>query len=585
MSNSDNSCSYNSFCHFSDSPLPTTLLNCNCKLYRKKCNKKLHHFCQISYEQKRGLEDERLNYRCYECSDKYCLAENKKNNKKISDTELYNVGVSLNDVIENENQMLNKLNEVDEIEQATNETTNKTTNETTNKTTNETTNKTNTTTNNSESLVTMVFDHTNQAPIDSPELQRAGPLTTARNKSPKEKKKKALKIKRGCRVKVTRNNLYHILNETQQIGLEKFGNSRNFHGNIISGNGKQGYKIKFDDLTSDDQIVYVKRRNIITVVDENEEEKEYDHENNPLEEEEKEESNNNPQIQSANEFCERDDDDIKNENTFEMKYKDFNTKDEKVLEWKILKDNEYINWGELQFDIQLAEWKKEIAIDADEKNLIDIFFEHFFPCIKGHAKLLDKFHSNRNSPYYHTYKNDQMKFHDQNADDPDWIIKQAYMIMIASVSEVESGVTNLWKRGKSNGRREYPNFGQYMSINYFKCFMAGAPYLFCEEKYWFLDKRDRPWEIFLPCVKNYNEKRKSLIKIVLLMMDESMSGWRPKTSKLGGLPNYTLEPRKPIPLGTMLRNCAECHSGCIVFQDVVQSPEKQSQKNIMMKNH
>ena len=130
----------------------------------------------------------------------------------------------------------------------------------------------------------------------------------------------------------------------------------------------------------------------------------------------------------------------------------------------------------------------------------------------------------------------------------------------------------------SNGRREFPNFGQHMSINYFKCFMAGAPYLFCEEKHWCIDKRDRPWDIFLPCMNNYNEKRRSLIKIVLLMMDESMLGWRPKTSKLGGLPNYAFEPRKPIPLGAMLRNCAECHSGCVVHQDVVQSPEIQSQK-------
>ena len=32
---------------------------------------------------------------------------------------------------------------------------------------------------------------------------------------------------------------------------------------------------------------------------------------------------------------------------------------------------------------------------------------------------------------------------------------------------------------------------------------------------------------------NCNEKRKRLIKIALLMLDESMSGWRQKTSKLG----------------------------------------------------
>jgi len=62
------------------------------------------------------------------------------------------------------------------------------------------------------------------------------------------------------------------------------------------------------------------------------------------------------------------------------------------------------------------------------------------------------------------------------------------------------------------------------------------------------------------------------------MLDESMSGWRPKTSNLGGLPNYTFEPRKPTPLGIMFRDGVECRTGCIVFQDVVQNPEFQYTK-------
>ena len=86
------------------------------------------------------------------------------------------------------------------------------------------------------------------------------------------------------------------MNETQQVGLEKYGNSRNFHGNIISGSGKEGCKIQFDDLPSDNQIVHVKKRNAITVADPAEEEEEHDYENTLFEEEEKEESNNNPQI-------------------------------------------------------------------------------------------------------------------------------------------------------------------------------------------------------------------------------------------------------------------------------------------------
>ena len=191
---------------------------------------------------------------------------------------------------------------------------------------------------------------------------------------------------------------------------------------------------------------------------------------------------------------------------------------------------------------------------------------------------MDEYHSDRRSQYYSTVRDDKIKFHDGEADDPDWLVKQCYLLMIAASAEVEVGVENLWLRGKSNGCRHYPNFGQYLPQNTFKAFQCAAPFCFCDSKYWYIEARDRPWDIFLPCLDAFNKKRRHLIKLRLLMMDESMSGWRPKTSKLGGLPNYTFEARKPVPLGTMFRNSVECVSGCLAFQDVVQLPEVQSQK-------
>jgi hypothetical protein len=108
-------------------------------------------------------------------------------------------------------------------------------------------------------------------------------------------------------------------------------------------------------------------------------------------------------------------------------------------------------------------------------------------------------------------------------------------------------VDNLWNSGPSGGRRDYPDFGQDMSKHEFKCFQSAAAF------YWYLDRRDKPWEVFLPCLVGFNERRRNLLKTVLLMLDKSMSGWRPKTSKLGGLPNYTFESRRPIPIGTMFK--------------------------------
>jgi len=57
-----------------------------------------------------------------------------------------------------------------------------------------------------------------------------------------------------------------------------------------------------------------------------------------------------------------------------------------------------------------------------------------------------------------------------------------------------------------------------------------------------------------------------------------MSGWRPKTTKYGGLQNITNKPRKPVLLGTQFKNVVECLSGCFSYQDVVQGVKRQCQK-------
>ncbi len=57
-----------------------------------------------------------------------------------------------------------------------------------------------------------------------------------------------------------------------------------------------------------------------------------------------------------------------------------------------------------------------------------------------------------------------------------------------------------------------------------------------------------------------------------------MSAWRLKTTKTGGLPNITFEPRKPKPLGTMLKNGVEATAGIMVTQDIVEGADAQKVK-------
>ena len=82
----------------------------------------------------------------------------------------------------------------------------------------------------------------------------------------------------------------------------------------------------------------------------------------------------------------------------------------------------------------------------------------------------------------------------------------------------------------------------------------------------------------MPALKSFNEKRSDLMVVIMAILDESIAGWLPKTSKTGGLPNISHEPRKPVSLGTLFHNCPECITGCFVYQDIQMHPEIQRTK-------
>jgi len=58
------------------------------------------------------------------------------------------------------------------------------------------------------------------------------------------------------------------------------------------------------------------------------------------------------------------------------------------------------------------------------------------------------------------------------------------------------------------------------------------------------------WFSFSPAVEEFNELRAKRVNAhVWKTADESMSSYRPRTTKLGGLPNISFVMRKPEPLG------------------------------------
>jgi hypothetical protein len=121
--------------------------------------------------------------------------------------------------------------------------------------------------------------------------------------------------------------------------------------------------------------------------------------------------------------------------------------------------------------------------------------------VKGHGKLMDEYHSDTLSKHHQTYTANNFQFHETNPSlDPDWKIKQCYLLMLAAVMESDVGVENLWKKGKSKGRHNFANFGKYMPQNMFKMWQASAVYMFSDKKDWYKPKRERCWSIIWPCL-------------------------------------------------------------------------------------
>jgi hypothetical protein len=150
------------------------------------------------------------------------------------------------------------------------------------------------------------------------------------------------------------------------------------------------------------------------------------------------------------------------------------------VEWNILKDEDEISWDMPKPDPEGSVPK--LLFDVDTK-LDKLFFEKMMPCVAGHALITDKYFQDPRADMHLPVKNDGIKFHDPEAEDPDWQVKHCFILLIASASEMENGAENLWKSCKASGWRCYADFGQYCMINMFNAFRAVAPFCWSDEEH------------------------------------------------------------------------------------------------------
>jgi hypothetical protein len=381
-----------------------------------------------------------------------------------------------------------------------------------------------------------------------------------------------------------------------------------FYGTVVGKppNSKL-YKVKLDLLPSDCNEILVVRKDI-TVLAKGEEEPPYDPRHDAMVEEckvvgEKPAASSKKSRdfigESYKSFSELDTDLQAAARHFELQYGE--GEDEKVV-WKILSEKEQItvcpmeealagdSAGDGCSPLEDSPFLDDIPWDKNPNNVDynSVLFEKFFPSLKGKAAVLDEFlsHPSTNPEVPNKWKDrvadSSIKFHRPEAHDPDALVKICMTLMITSVLEVHKGIAGLWQRGNSSGMKDYPNYGQYIPKDYFKAFMYGLPYLWAEKKFWDINPAELPFDFLAPFIKEYNSLRTTSIRVIYLMLDESMSGWRPKTSKRGGLPHISHEPRKPVPLGTMIRNAVECTTGIFVHHDLVDSSNEQWKKKFSL---
>ena len=150
-------------------------------------------------------------------------------------------------------------------------------------------------------------------------------------------------------------------------------------------------------------------------------------------------------------------------------------------------------------------------------------------------------------------------------------------LMIAGTVYAQRG-RDLWENSNMlDGIRDQPQFQKYMAFHRFKITRSLIIYCKAETQQIGLD----PWAWFRNGVDDFNRNRRDVLQQgVYQTMDESMSAYKPRKDKLGGLPNITYIHRKPKPLGTEMKTMCDCATGVMVYMEVQEGKNAMREKSM-----
>ena len=115
-----------------------------------------------------------------------------------------------------------------------------------------------------------------------------------------------------------------------------------------------------------------------------------------------------------------------------------------------------------------------------------------------------------------------------------------------------------------------PDFGQFMSAIRFRHIRKYVAATIAKNE----AHGSYPWWQLRGGVERFNKKRRAVLQTVPVgVLDESMSAWRPRTSKCGGLPHISYVIRKPEPLGIEFKAAADPATGIMLALEIQEGKE------------
>ena len=134
----------------------------------------------------------------------------------------------------------------------------------------------------------------------------------------------------------------------------------------------------------------------------------------------------------------------------------------------------------------------------------------------------------------------------------------------------------LWDRLEPEGYGRKIDMSPYIKQHCFKEIKKYIPYLFSKEE----DKQHDPWWQFASAIDAYNENRsETLCSSLTKIFDETMSAFRPRTTKRGNLPHLSKIDRKPEPLGTELKATNSSKIGMGLFLEIQRGKVEMDKQN------